>query len=95
MTNNTVIIDAYLKVPLDKQGEVALAACDYAAQVRQEEGNISFEVATNGRGEFFFWEKFKDESAFEVHKETEHLKNWRNFYEPFLIERKLEILKAL
>ncbi len=88
-------IFAYLKVPPDRQAEVSARARDYAALVRQEPGNLSFEVATNGRGEFFFWEAFDDGDAFESHRNSNHVAEWRAFYEPFMIERRIEEVTRL
>lgn len=90
-----VVVHAYLKTPIDRQDAVESFVRTYASHVKGEEGNISFEIATNGNGDFYFWEKFENEAAFEVHKKTEHFKNWRNFYEPFLIDRNLEVLQNL
>lgn len=86
---------AYLKVPADHQDSVAKRAREYAGQVRGEAGNLRFEITTNRTGEFFFWEEFLDEAAFDTHAASEHVANWRAFYEPFMIERRLETVQPI
>jgi quinol monooxygenase YgiN len=86
---------AYLKVPKDRQDSVAMRARDYARQVRGEAGNLRFEIATNGIGEFFFWEEFQDAAAFDSHAGSDHVAEWRAFYEPFMIERRLESVEPV
>ena len=88
-------IFAYLKVPRDHQDRVAARARDYGVEVRQEAGNLRFEIATNGAGEFFFWEEFDDRTAFETHAASHHVADWRAFYEPFMIERRLEQIEPV
>jgi len=91
----TCSVFAYLKVPADRQTDVSARVGEYAARVRLEPGNVSFEVATNGRGEFFFWEAFQDSSAFETHGNSVHVAEWRAYYEPFMIDRRIEEVSRL
>lgn len=86
---------AYLKVPADHQDSVASRAREYAQMVRRETGNLRFEITSNGAGEFFFWEEFRDEASFESHAASEHVANWRAYYEPFMIERRLETVLTI
>jgi quinol monooxygenase YgiN len=86
---------AYLKVPADHQGSLAKRAREYAKEVRREAGNLRFEITTNGAGEFFFWEEFRDEASFATHTASGHVANWRAFYEPFMIERRLETVQPI
>jgi quinol monooxygenase YgiN len=81
---------AYLKVLADHQDSVAKRAREYAEEVRREAGNLRFEITSNGAGEFFFWEEFRGEAAYEAHAASQHVATWRAFYEPFMIERRLE-----
>ena len=90
-----IVIDAYLQVPAERHHDVEQRARNYATQVRQEPGNISFEVATDGNGAFFFWEKFQDEEAVTRHKTTDHFKIWREFYEDFFLDRAVTTLKIV
>ncbi|MBT3886857.1 MAG: antibiotic biosynthesis monooxygenase [Rhodospirillaceae bacterium] len=86
---------AYLKVPTDHQDSVASRAREYADTVRGEAGNLRFEITSNGAGESFFWEEFLDEAAFDAHTASEHVADWRTFYEPFMIERRLETVQPI
>ena len=86
----THAVFAYLKLPREHQDSAVAQARAYAREVRGEAGNLRFEIGTNGAGGFFFWEATQDEAAFEVHAALHHVAGWRAFYEPFMIERRLE-----
>ncbi|WP_328482096.1 antibiotic biosynthesis monooxygenase [Streptomyces sp. NBC_00377] len=51
------------------EGEVARLIGDYALKVREEEGNITFDVYTRATSPRAFWifEVYRDEDAFQAH----------------------------
>ncbi|MEW2045805.1 antibiotic biosynthesis monooxygenase [Streptomyces sp. NPDC005476] len=51
------------------EGEVARLIGDYALEVREEEGNITFDVYTRAASPRAFWifEVYRDEDAFQAH----------------------------
>ncbi len=53
---------------------------------RREEGNIRFDLLQNKEdpAKFTLYEHFRDKSAVEFHKTTEHYKKWAATVEPFM-----------
>jgi len=51
------------------EGEVARLIRDYAAKVREEEGNLAFDVYTKASAPRAYWifEIYRDEDAFQAH----------------------------
>ncbi|MFE5756542.1 putative quinol monooxygenase [Streptomyces massasporeus] len=51
------------------EDEVARMILEYAAKVRQEEGNLTFEVYTKAANPRAYWifEAYRDEDAFQAH----------------------------
>ena len=82
-------------MPADHQDSVASRATGYAQMACGEAGNLRFEITSNGADEFFFWEEFLDEAAFDAHATSEHVAVWWAFYGPFMIERRLETVQPI
>ena len=61
---------------------------DSICSVRDEPGCVRFDVLQDNADEnhFFFYEVYRDESAFQAHTETPHLKRWRAAAEEVLSE---------
>ncbi|MGX1560115.1 putative quinol monooxygenase [Streptomyces sp. NPDC055506] len=53
----------------DAEEEVARMILEYAEKVRQEEGNLTFEVYTKAASPRAYWifEAYRDEDAFQAH----------------------------
>ncbi|MET1031910.1 putative quinol monooxygenase [Domibacillus tundrae] len=83
-----IIIHAYINVKL----EMRKAFLDHAKNIipasQNEEGNISYNLYEDTREEaaFVFLEKWKDQTAIEIHEDTVHFKQFIGELDSFLRE---------
>lgn len=70
------ILYAQMKAVQGQQEFVAQALTKMAENVRQEPGNVRFEVFTLPDGTFHVEETYKDEAAFQAHMGTQHGKDF-------------------
>lgn len=67
--------------------KITLYNCEYS---RKEEGNIRFDLlqSKDDPTKFTLYEHFRDKTAVEFHKTTEHYKLWAEIVEPYMASRR-------
>ncbi|MFJ4561124.1 putative quinol monooxygenase [Streptomyces massasporeus] len=78
------------------EDEVARMILEYAEKVRQEEGNLTFEVYTRAANPRAYWifEAYRDEDAFQAHLKTPYGGPFNTALAP-LIEEDASVLTFL
>ncbi|MET7700350.1 MULTISPECIES: putative quinol monooxygenase [unclassified Streptomyces] len=78
------------------EGEVARLILEYAGKVREEEGNLAFDVYTKAAAPRAFWifEVYRDEDAFQAHLKAPYGGPFNTVLAP-LIEEDASVLTFL
>ncbi|MFK8909010.1 putative quinol monooxygenase [Streptomyces sp. YS-3] len=78
------------------EGEVARLLMEYAGKVREEEGNLAFDVHTKASNARAFWifEVYRDEDAFQAHLDAPYGAPFNTALGP-LIEEDASVLTFL
>jgi quinol monooxygenase YgiN len=75
-TNQNLIVTAFWEVNSGEEGAVAALLKDFLPQAQREPGVQAFQIHQNVAKprEFFFYEVFAGEAAFDDHQQTDHFK---------------------
>ncbi|MFP7477973.1 putative quinol monooxygenase [Terribacillus saccharophilus] len=89
-----ITILATLSAKEGKQELLRKVLADVVTPSRSEEGCMLYAVLESEEhdGTFIFFEKWKDDAAFQAHLETEHYKAYRELSEPYLASREVKRL---
>nr|WP_318539136.1 putative quinol monooxygenase [Terribacillus saccharophilus] len=89
-----ITILATLSAKEGKQDQLRKVLTDVVAPSRSEEGCMLYAVHESEErdGTFVFFEKWKNDAAFQTHLETEHYKAYRELSAPYLASREVKRL---
>jgi len=84
-----IIISAVLKAKPGKEAELETLLTSLFSKVKQEAGVLEYVLhrAQGDAGKFFFYEKYKDQHAVDVHMSTSYLQEAFAKYDGLLSEK--------